>query len=145
VQPAPGRHWAHAPVLTNVVWPPKERMAGGKESAGEPCSMMHESQLVLTLVALCRRRVLLRRHQCCYHVVHLTLVERHGDLLLCVLLQWVRDGQRCKQAWRRQVLPHELSAAKGSGGDLRCRLRVLSQEAFSRAGRRYGAEKSFFR
>lgn len=33
-------------------WPPKERMVGEEESAGEPCSVTHESQLVLTLAAL---------------------------------------------------------------------------------------------
>uniref|UniRef100_A0A0E0M980 Uncharacterized protein n=1 Tax=Oryza punctata TaxID=4537 RepID=A0A0E0M980_ORYPU len=32
-------------------WPPKERMVSEEESAGEPCSVMHESQLVLTFAA----------------------------------------------------------------------------------------------
>uniref|UniRef100_A0A0E0K5L5 Uncharacterized protein n=1 Tax=Oryza punctata TaxID=4537 RepID=A0A0E0K5L5_ORYPU len=60
-----------------AAWPPKERMVGEEESVGEPYSVMHESQLVLTFATF-RGRCSPAAVCCCYYIIT-DLPERDGN------------------------------------------------------------------
>uniref|UniRef100_A0A0E0M0F4 Uncharacterized protein n=1 Tax=Oryza punctata TaxID=4537 RepID=A0A0E0M0F4_ORYPU len=50
-RPSAAVHRWRTPRRRREAWPQKERMVSEEESAGEPCSVMHESQLLLTFAA----------------------------------------------------------------------------------------------